>query len=305
MNIKKRRMFLLTIIFLFIIIIMIGCGKVDVNTNINQTNTPAPWQTEPPEEIDIPEFPNFKIYCFQAGKADAFLLTSENGTVLIDAAEKSFGKEIVAYIDDQGIDHIDYLIITHFDKDHVGGAGKVIDTVPVSNVLQSNAPKDSGQYETYLSALEYAQIEPVTVSETYTFELDGILYTIDPPREESYEHSPSNNSSLIVSVTNGNNTFLFAGDAENDRIKEFLSGNPAEHYDFLKVPYHGNWQKQLDNFINAVKPDYAVITSSAKEPEDKRTTEFLSAKGVKTFLTRSAAVLVLSDGEKISVQYSD
>lgn len=304
MTINIQRMFLLTIIFLFIIITVLGCSKSDVDTDTNQTDAPTPKQTDPPEEIDLPENPNFKIYCFAAGKADAFLLMSENGTVLIDAAEKSFGKEIVAYIDDAGIDHIDYLIITHFDKDHVGGAGKVIDTVPVSNVLQSNAPKDSGQYETYMSALVYAQIEPVTVSETYTFELDGILYVIDPPREESYAHSPSNNSSLVVSVTNGNNTFLFAGDVENDRIKEFLSDH-SEHYDFLKVPYHGNWQKQLDDLINAVNPDYAVITSSNKEPEDKRTTEFLSAKGVKTFLTRSAAVLVQSDGEMISVQYSD
>ena len=273
---------MLTFVFLFVIIPLIGCNKAEVES----------------KQTDL------QIYCFSAGKADAFLLTTANGTVLIDAGTKDFGDELIAYLEREGINHIDYLIITHFDKDHVGGAGKVIKSISVGTVLQSNCPQDNGPYQTYAIALGNEQIDTITVRETYTFELDGISYVIDPPKKDSYNNSPSNNSSLIVSVTNGDNSFLFMGDAEHDRIKEFLSDHP-ETYDFLKVPYHGNWQKQLDDLINTVQPAYAVITSSLDEPEDERTMELLSEVGAETFLTRTAPVIVRSDGENISARYED
>ena len=76
-----------------------------------------------------------EVYCFSAGKADAFLLYTEESAVLIDCGEKGFGKEILAYMEEAGIESLDYLIITHFDKDHVGGAAKVINSTPVETVL--------------------------------------------------------------------------------------------------------------------------------------------------------------------------
>ncbi len=245
-----------------------------------------------------------QIYCFSAGKADAFLLTTANSAVLIDTGEKSFGDEIVSHLKSKGIDRIDCLIITHFDKDHVGGAEKLINSVSVDTVLQSNCPKDSSAYAAYIGALENADIEPVTVRDSYSFELDGVKYTVDPPSQESYKSNPSNNSSLIVSAVHGENSFLFTADAQNARLKEYLAEH-TESYDFLKVPYHGHYQKQLDKLLSTVRPEYAVITSSDEIPEDEQTINLLSEIGAKTFLTRTAAVIVNSDGKTLSVQYAD
>ena len=245
-----------------------------------------------------------QIYCFSAGKADAFLLTTENSAVLIDTVEKSFGDEIVPYLKNKGIDRVDCMIITHFDKDHVGGAEEIINSVSVDTVLQSNCPKNSEAYAAYVGALESTDIEPVTVREVYSFELDGVKYTVDPPAQESYKNNPSNNSSLIVSAVYGSNSFLFTADAQNARLKEYLAEH-TESYDFLKVPYHGHYQKQLDTLFNTVRPEYAVITSSDEIPEDEQTISLLSETGVKTFLTRTAAVIVNSDGKTISVKYAD
>ena len=245
-----------------------------------------------------------QIYCFSAGKADAILLMTKEGTVLIDTGEKGFGKEIVAYLERSGIRRIDYLIITHFDKDHVGGAAKVLRSVSVGTVLQSNSPKNSDEYDQYISALEEASIEPVTVREVYSFTLGQMTCAVDPPRQEQYESHSSNNSSLIISVTYGHNRFLFAGDAQNERLNEFLSGK-IEPYDFLKVPYHGHWQEELESLIQAVKPHYAVITSSDEKPEDEETLALLSQAGTQSFLTRTAAVWIICDGETMFVQYAD
>ena len=242
---------------------------------------------------------NLEAHFFDAGKADAILLTTENSAVLIDAGEKGFGKTILAYLEKKGVEKLDYLIVTHFDQDHVGGAAKVINNIAVGTVLQSNRPKDSGEYEGYVEALDKAGVEPVTVRETYGFVLDGVAYSVDPPRQVKYSADSSNNSSLIVSVQNGGNRFLFAGDAQTERLAEFLDTNPAP-CDVLKVPHHGRDEPLLGALLESVKPAYAVITSSDGEPESEAAVRTLEQAGVRVLLTREGAVTLRSDGTTVT-----
>ena len=275
---------------LALLLLLCGCGEPaqpETETETARSKTAAGTELE--------------VCCFSAGKADAFLLYTEGGAVLIDCGEKGFGKEILAYMEAEKIESLDYLIVTHFDKDHVGGAAKILNSVPVGTVLQSNCPKDSEAYEKYLKALSSASIEPVTVRETLTFALDGVRYTVDPPRKDNYASDDSNNSSLIVSVQNGENDLLFTGDAQNERLEEFISQNRTQ-YDFLKVPYHGHWQEKLPELFASVRPEYAVITSSEEEPEDAETLKTLTGSGAQVWLTREGAVALHCDGQTIAVE---
>lgn len=240
------------------------------------------------------------VQFFDAGKADAILLTTANSAVLIDAGEKGFGKTILAYLEDQGIEKLDYLIVTHFDQDHVGGAAKVINNIAVGAVLQSNRPKDSEEYEKYVKALNNAGIEPLTVRDAYAFTLDGVTYAVDPPRKNSYAEDESNNSSLIVSVTNGENRFLFTGDAQTERLAEFLDANDTA-YDVLKLPHHGKDEPLMSALLESTGPAYAVITSSDDEPESATVVGELERAGVTVLLTREGAVTLRSDGNRIEV----
>ena len=242
------------------------------------------------------------VYCFRAGKADAFLLMSEGGSVLIDTGESGFGGEILDCLERFGISSLDYLILTHFDRDHVGGAAKLLQKIPVRCVLQSNCPKDSSEYEKYCAALAEAALTPVTVRDTLCFSLGKVGYTVLPPARESYEKDASNNSSLMVEVRCGAQKLLFTGDAEKARLGEYLLSEPTA-CDFLKVPYHGHWQALLPALVETVTPRYAVITSSEEETEDDETTALLQQAGVQVFLTRVAPVIVRCDGTSMTVTY--
>ena len=244
-----------------------------------------------------------EIVCFQAGKADAFLLITPDSTVLIDCGEKGFGKTILAELEARGIEQLDCMVITHFDQDHVGGAARIINNFPVARILQSNSPKDSEAYEKYIKAVKNAAIEPETVRESLSFTLDGVTYNVNPPKRTKYNSDTSNNSSLILSVENGANRLLFTGDAEDERTEEFLTLNWGT-YDFLKLPHHGRWQETLPLLIETTAPRYAVITSSDEETEDSETLELLESAGVETFLTRNGQIRVLSDGTTLSVEYA-
>lgn len=243
----------------------------------------------------------FRVVCLNVGKADAFLLLSKNSTVLIDTGLDSSGKDILSYLEKENITTIDYLIITHFDKDHVGGADQVIEEMYVKNVLQSHFHKNSDEYKEYVITLQDKKMTPIIVTKDLSFTLDGIHYSIFPPQKDSYTDKDSNNSSLIVRVVHGENSFLFTGDAEEERLLEFLSSNPATTT-FLKVPYHGHYLSILPSFFQAVSPKYAVITSSEEEPEDQKTVEELQARGCQVYLTREGTVTWFSDGKKLYVK---
>ena len=245
-----------------------------------------------------------EVYCFEAGKADAFLLTTENGTVLIDCGVKGFGQTILDELASRGIERIDCLIVTHFDQDHVGGAAKVLNNIEVDTVLQSNCPKDSTEYAKYIKALNTAGLEPETVSEPYAFVLDGVLFCIGPPARSNYKNDDSNNSSLIVTVYNGDNTLLFMGDAQTERLEEYLENAPVD-CDLLKVPHHGGEDELTDELIAAVAPEYAIITSSDEEPESEVVMHMLSEAGAETYLTRTAPVIIYSDGAAVKVSYAE
>ena len=240
------------------------------------------------------------IHVFEFGKADAYLISAGDSAVLIDSGESGAGKLIVQYMKEQGIRDLDCLILTHFDKDHVGGAAKVLKSVPVQRVLQSNSPRDSKQMEKYLKALDQADFEAETVREAVTFSLGGAEFTVYPPQKEDYDKDPSNNSSLVTSVKFGENSFLFTGDSESARLAEDL-GLDLGKYDLLQIPHHGEWDMLLVSLVRATDPYLAVITSSEEEPEDKRTLQLLEQEGVEALLSREGELDIVSNGTEISV----
>lgn len=243
---------------------------------------------------------DLKIYFFNAGKADAILISKDDKNIMIDTGEERLKDDIFNYLNNNNIKKIDYLIITHFDKDHVGSASHIINNIEVDNVLQSNSPKDSTYYNNYIKALNNKNITPITVSNDYEIDLAGMNITVNGP-DKIYDSNESNNSSLITSIIYNDISFLFMGDAENKRLKDYLK----EHnntYNFLKVPYHGNYLKQFENLINITKPNYAVITCSSKEKESEETIDILKNNKIKYYLTRNGEINIYSDGKEIMIK---
>ena len=247
---------------------------------------------------------DLEVYGFQAGKADAFLITTANSTVLIDAGEKGFGREILSYLEEIGVEKLDYMIISHFDQDHVGGCARILNNFQVDHVLQNNRSKDSEEYEKYIKALKNAGLEPVTVQESMEFVLDGVSWTVDPPRRNHYSDDDSNNASLIVKITNGENNLLFMGDAKTERIKEFLDWN-QENYDLIKIPHHGKEESLIGDLLDNVKPKYAIITSSDDELESEEIVNALETAGTEVYLTRIAPIRFYCDGNYADIAYEN
>ena len=243
---------------------------------------------------------DLKIYFFNAGKADSILISNQGKYILIDTGEESLSNTILTYLRNNNITKLDYLIITHFDKDHVGSASSIIDNIEIDHIYQSNSPKESEYYSNYIISLEEAGIEAETIYGDVDFELGDLKVTVNGPTQ-IFESNESNNSSLIVSINYKNTNYLFMGDAQNDRIKDYLKNHDTFKYDFMKIPYHGNYQKQLDNLLEWANPKYGVITCSDEEPDITDTEALLNKMDIEYYLTKNGPITISSDGTNIKI----
>lgn len=238
------------------------------------------------------------ITFFKIGSADSMVLSNGDQTIVIDTGEEEDGEELVEYLEEEGIESIDYLIITHFDKDHVGGADTVLNEMDVQNVLVPDYESDSTDYLEFVTAMEESGLAPTVLTETLEFSTESANFTVYPPEAETYESE--NDYSLVVSVEHGENRFLFAGDAEEARLEEVMNQTEGE-YTLLKVPHHGRLAANSETFFETVNPEYAIITSSDKNTEEEEVVSALEELGATIYLTREGNIQVSSDGNSIQV----
>lgn len=239
-----------------------------------------------------------RVTFFQAGAADAILIQTPQSAVLIDAGLRGDGDALVASLREKGVERLDALVITHYDKDHVGGAPAVLEALPVAEIYQPDYVKDAKPYERWQKALQKTDAAVRTLSEDAVFTLDGARYAVSTARKRAYERDESNNFSLVVRLEWGENSFLLAGDCEEERLAELLDEGVAG-CDVLKVPHHGRLDARSEEFFAAASPRWAVITSDEEEPEDAEVLALLEALGARTLLTREGEIIFETDGKTL------
>ena len=222
------------------------------------------------------------------GAADCAILMTEDHTVVIDAGEAEDADIILNVLSDYHRNTIDLLLISHYDKDHVGGAAELIDSLTVRRVIGSSYPKESEEYAAYQSALSQAGLteEILSSPETVTIS-DGFTLNICPPEQSEYAEDASNNASVAVAVQYGDARMLFTGDAMEERTEELLSEFSGS-FDLIKLPHHGRDKATASALSDAFGTDGTayLVTSSKKEPEHKHLAEVLSGP---LYLTRAVS----------------
>ncbi len=244
-------------------------------------------------------YDELNVTFLKVGKADAIVVKTADHAVLIDAANQGEGKDIFQYCQENDFTQLDYFILTHFDQDHVGGAKAVINKFSVLNILQPDYTETNQEYLNYRDALEEKNYTPEIIKKTYQFKLDDAIFTVYPPLENLYEST--NNYSLVITMEYGKKMFLFAGDAENIRLDELMTQLPERKsgYDLVKMPHHGQSEKSTGDFIDYIKPEYAVITCSKKESASDRTLKILNDKKTDIFFSYNGNITFSCDGYKI------
>ena len=244
---------------------------------------------------------SLRMTFLDTGKSDCILIEAGESIVVNDTADADDVGAICTFLDEQGKTQIVYLILSHFDKDHIGSAADLILRYEVGCVLMPDYEEDSAAYLALMQALEETGTESRRLREAYAFSLEGVDFYVDASRESVYEND--NNYSLITCVTNGQNRFLLAGDAKKLRIEEFLHTSEAKgRYDLIKMPHHGNYTKNLETLFATARPRYAVLTADPERLRvEEKTVALLDAYGCEVYYTDAGMVTAVSDGETVRV----
>ena len=275
---------------------LFSCRRIDNEKKQDDTTTSATNKDTKKITTDSLGKSDILVETLKIGKADCIIINSKDNTVVIDAGEDDDSSAIIARLILNKVDKIDYLIITHFDNDHIGAVPDILENYQVDNIIEPDYTPDepfSDDYNAYKNALASCNSNIMTLSEDISFTLGIMSFDIMTAKGKIYSSNIDNNSSLMIGLRHLNNSFLFAGDIEKDRIEDVVSCG-IEHYDYLKVPHHGVNEKNSRSFIDAVSPKYAVITCSEKNPPDVVLVEKLQNAGADVYRTDNGIVYAIS-----------
>ncbi|MFI3168429.1 MAG: MBL fold metallo-hydrolase [Faecalibacterium sp.] len=231
----------------------------------------------------LPSEEPMTVSVLDVGKADCIVLQHQGIVFMIDTAEAEDYDKVTAFLQNEGITQIDYLLITHFDKDHVGGAAQLLADYTVLQVIQPDYSKESDPRTEYETALAACGITPLTLTDDTVLPLGDATFTL-LPTHQTYDEEEDNNYSILLSVAYNGSDLLFMGDAKKKRVEEFLETD-SNTYDFIKFPAHGAYHKAIDDLLDQTQPECVAITCSNKYPADQDTLDELAARDITVYQT--------------------
>jgi len=241
------------------------------------------------------------VHFLDIGQGDSIILTQGEHAMLIDAGENDKGTAVQSYLNYLGIDTLEYVLLTHPDSDHIGGADVVIYKFACQTILMPEKKTDTRTYDDVIQAMKskgYKAVHP-QVGDTYSF--GEASFTVLSP---SKTYSDNNNNSIVIRLTHGENTFLFTGDAEEEAEADMLAAGMDLTADVLKAGHHGSSTSTSDDFLAAVSPSCAVISceegNKYGHPHAETMNKFRQA-GITVYRTdEQGTITVTSDGSTLT-----
>lgn len=247
------------------------------------------------------------------GQGDSILIkTPYEQNILIDGGPDNsvlsgLGNNLAYYDKD-----IDLVILSHPDADHVTGLVEVLRRYHVKKVMLTGVSHKASYYLAFLDEIKKQNIptEIVKGPEDITLGKDldmRILYPLTCLEGQKVENT--NDTSIVADLRYKNDSFLFTGDAEQKVEDELISDKVDLSADVLKVSHHGSKTATSQEFLDAVKPQIAVISVGKDNKYGHPTPtvlDRLAQNGIKILRTDKGGTIVIdSDGEHIQIKNQD
>lgn len=217
-----------------------------------------------------------QIFSMYVGQGDSsFVILPDKTSILIDTGTEEYADkfcgELSAIMENNGIEKIDYLFLTHPHSDHIGGAIKVFERFEVLDIFRpiiclpnENNPYgyDTTEDFLYIEVIEKAKEEGIVNFITpQEWQISSYTLKIWTPLSVSY--SDLNDYSPVITLQNEENSLMFTGDLSIDGEEEFLElANEIDlDIDLLKVSHHGSQNATSAEFLQKIKPEVAIISA--------------------------------------------
>lgn len=238
------------------------------------------------------------------GQADCFLLMQNGETALVDCGTRSTGKDAVEYLKSIGITKLDYVFGTHPHDDHMGGMYDIITNLEVDKIIIPKVEEEltSNWYMKLMEELssgEYTIVNP-KVGDIYSLG-DATIKVIGQMFETN---GNTNNYSTVMKVSFGEMDIIMTGDAETEVEDKILASKENIDAEILKMGHHGSDTSTSTKFLDAISPDYALISSKVGNKYEhpiKSTMEKLEEREIEVYRTdENGTVIAIITSENVS-----
>ena len=282
-NDKNGRNKLVKTLVTIILVIIAAVFGIDVTNIIPNENS----------KEDILE-----LTMIEVGQADSFLLIQGEDVALVDCGTRSTGDDVVEHLKSIGITEIDYLIGTHPHDDHMGGMYDVITNFEIGKIIM---PEIKG---VEITTTWYTKLENEIKNGDYDREYAevGTVYNLGDANMKiigpiSKPNDNLNSYSIVMKVSFGEMDIIMTGDAEVEVEEEILKSGENIDAEILKVGHHGSKTSTSEEFLDAISPDYALISTKVDnkyDHPDEETMEKLQKRNIKVYRTDENGTVVLT-----------
>jgi competence protein ComEC len=253
---------------------------------------------------------DLEVDFLDVGQGDSILIRTPAGqNILIDAGpdRQVLRKiaEVMPFLDRT----IDLAILTHAHEDHLAGLVEVINRYRIDELIYNGARENSATFRAWSDSARARGIPVLITDHPQTIDLGaGAKLEILWPRGNSAARSLAapNSGSIVSRLVFGRTRFIFMGDLEQAGEKELESGGIDLSADVLKVAHHGSDTASTEDFLEAVRPDIAVISVGSKNKfghPSERIINRLERLGIRILRTdQRGTVSLMSDGERVTLK---
>ncbi|NLZ81964.1 MAG: DNA internalization-related competence protein ComEC/Rec2 [Clostridiales bacterium] len=258
----------------------------------------------------------FRVTFLDVSQGDGIYMESPGRTTyFIDGGSSDVSKlgkyRIIPFLKSNGINRIDYAILTHADTDHLSGLKELLEEESGIEIKTLILPKIESKDEAYLNLENIARSREIPIAYLKAGDsiIDGDLEIVCIHPSDSYNGSSKNDYSTVLSISYGGFDMLLTGDlemgGENLVIKEIQALNKRK-YEVLKVAHHGSKYSSSEEFLSKVQPDISIIScgigNSYGHPH-KELIDRLEDVESEVFITpECGGITIRTDGRKMELE---
>jgi competence protein ComEC len=252
-----------------------------------------------PAALPPPE--GLRITFLDVGQGDGVLLQVREGAVLVDEGPPE--ADVAGQLRGLGLRSVSMIVLTHPQRDHVGGAAKVLDRVQVGAVLDPAIPSESAEERAALAAARQHHVRVIVARAGEGFRIGKLRLRVLWPDGPGSPGDDPNNHAIVLLASYGQVDALLTADAESD-VTARLHAPPVE---ILKVAHHGSDDPGLSRLLQQIHPRLAVISVGAHNDYGHPTASTIAtlgdAPGLAVYRTdQDGRVVVESDGKAMTVR---
>jgi competence protein ComEC len=249
----------------------------------------------------LPPPVGLRVLFLDVGQGDAILLQVPEGNVLVDQGppEAHAARQLRAL----GVRRVAALVVTHPQRDHVGGAPEVLRRLSVGTVLDPGLPSESEAQRDALSEARERGVPVVPARAGAVYRLGALTLRVLWPRDAGVPGVDPNDHAVVLLASYGETDILLPADAESNVTARLRL--PA--VEVLKVAHHGSEDAGLADELRTLRPRIAVISVGARNdyghPRPETLAALTAVPGLQLLRTDAdGRVVVESDGTTIRVR---